>query len=93
MTTVGDETNPSTNQGHDLYTVLAAVSIKYTDLPRKVKKRLKSKLKKDMPMWRMNEIKIKSVLIDKWHQRKQLPDFRRYFITSYGLGAHVDRHT
>ncbi len=71
----------------EVYSILSPEPLSYNELPRKIKKQLKRKLHSDMPMWRMNEIKISMVAIDRWHQRKQIPDFRRYFIMSYGLGA------
>lgn len=75
-----------TNEALD-YSILSPEWIKYYELPRKTKKRLKSKLKKDMPMWKANEIHINELVIDRWHQRKSKPDFKRYCIMSYRLGA------
>lgn len=71
----------------EIYSILSPEWIKYSDLPRKTKKRLKSKLKKDIPMWKSSEIHIKELVIDRWHQRKTKPDFKRYCIMSYRLGA------
>ena len=69
------------------YGILKPEKIKYQELPRKLKKRLRNCLIKSIDSsWKTGEIKIKAVVIDRWHTIKQKPDWKRYYVTDYNLG-------
>lgn len=69
------------------YGILKPEKIKYQELPRKLKKRLRNCLIKSIDSsWKTGEIKIKAVVIDRWDTIKQKPDWKRYYVTDYNLG-------
>jgi hypothetical protein len=59
--------------------------IKYSNLPRKIKKGLKRAAKKQMSSWKWKQIHIQYVVKCSQSIGYNEPDFKGYQITDYGL--------